>query len=150
MRPSFSHWTSNICTRVWSLRRDKLTRWKSLWPQVSPCGTAYRNIVKAKDRRVSRLRVSTWSCSRGWNQWGRTQERRKVWREDYDSIWRFPMIAQVRNEWAELAQNETKGYLDNSCYRVVSRTEVTVVQSYWQMLDTNLGFPNYQHNQLEP
>lgn len=58
------------------------------------------------------------------------------------------MSSQVRNEWAELAQNEIKGYLDNSCYRVVSRTEV--VQSYWQMLDTNLGFPKYQHNQLKP
>lgn len=23
------------------------------------------------------------------------------------------MSSQVRNEWAELAQNETKGYLDN-------------------------------------
>jgi len=33
-------------------------------------------------------------------------------------------------EWAELAQKETHGDLNNSHYRVVSRTEALVVQSY--------------------
>ena len=34
-------------------------------------------------------------------------------------------------EWAELAWNETKEDLDSSCYRVVSRTEILVVESCW-------------------
>lgn len=40
-------------------------------------------------------------------------------------------------EWAELARNETKD-LDSSCYRVVSRTEILVVEPCWQMLEYQL------------